>query len=97
MAMAREGGKAIAQGRTGVFEAAVRVSTGRDMDLAATAVNLRAVRVAMPIVIATGFVEAGETNRRREMITSLIPNTKLVDVAGFASFFSQLARDGYAR
>jgi PleD family two-component response regulator len=97
VAIAREGGRAISQARTELFDAALLVSTGRDMDLAATALNLRAVRVSMPIVIATGFVEAGETNRRREMIASLIPNTKLVDVAGFASFFSQLAREVYTR
>jgi hypothetical protein len=50
----------------------------------------------MPIVIATGFVEASETRRRREMIASLIPNTKLLDVAGFASFVSRLAKESYA-
>lgn len=66
------------------------------MDLAATALNLRAVTVSMPIVIATGFVEASETRRRREMIASLIPNTKLLDVAGFASFVSRLAKESYA-
>ena len=52
------------------------------MDLAATALNLRAARVSMPIVIATGLVAAAETDRRREMIASLIPNTKLLDSRG---------------
>jgi hypothetical protein len=93
--IARDGGTAISQARSQLFDAAVLVSTGREMDLAATALNLRAVRVSMPIVIPTGFVGADETNRRRELIASLIPNTKLVDVAGFASFFSRLAREGY--
>jgi hypothetical protein len=89
--IARDGGTAISQARGELFDAAVLVSTGREMDLAATALNLRAARVSMPIVITTGFVEAGETNRRREMIASLIPNTKLLDVAGFGSFFHGLA------
>jgi hypothetical protein len=97
VAIAREGGTAISQAKAELFDAAVLVSTGREMDLAATALNLRTVRISMPIVIATGLVEAGETNRRREMIASLIPNTKLLDVAGFASFFNRLAREGYAR
>ena len=61
------------------------------MDLAATALNLRAVRASMPIVIVSGLVEAGQTNRRREMVASLIPNTKLLDVAGLDSFFRGLA------
>jgi hypothetical protein len=94
--IAREGGTAISQARAQLFDAAVLVSTGREMDLAATALNLRAVTVSMPIVIATGFVEASETRRRREMIASLIPNTKLLDVAGFASFVSRLAKESYA-
>ena len=89
--IARDGATAISQARAELFDAAVLVSTGREMGLAATALNLRAVRVSMPIVIATGLVEAGETNRRREMVASLIPNTKLLDVAGFASFFRELA------
>ena len=86
--IAREGGAALSQARAQLFHAAVLVSTGREMDLAATALNLRAVRASMPIVIAAGFAEAGETNRRREMIASLIPNTQLLSVTGFASFFS---------
>ena len=89
--IARDGWTAISQARAELFDAAVLVSTGREMDLAATALNLRAVRVSMPIVIATGFVDAGEIHQRRELIASLIPNTKLLDVAGFASFFRELA------
>jgi DNA-binding response OmpR family regulator len=95
--MAREGGAALSQARAQLFDAAVLVSTGREMDVAATALNLRAIRISMPIVIASGFVEASETRRRREMIASLIPDTQLLDVAGFASFFSGLAREGYGR
>ena len=96
VAIAREGGTAISQAKAQFFDAVVLVSTGREMDLAATALNLRAARVSMPIVIATGLVAAAETDRRREMIASLIPNTNLLDVAGFASFFGRLAREGYA-
>jgi hypothetical protein len=95
--IARDGGTAISQARSQLFDAAVLVSTGREMDLAATALNLRAVRVSMPIVIPTGFVDAGEIHQRRELIASLIPNTKLLDFAGFASFFDTLAREDYAR
>jgi hypothetical protein len=93
--LAKDGGAAISQARAQLFDAAVLVSSGREMDLAATALNLRAVRPSMPIAIAAGFVEAAETTRRREMIASVIPNTKLLDVAGFASFFSGLAREDY--
>jgi hypothetical protein len=89
--IARDGGTAISQARAELFDAAVLVSTGREMDLAATALNLRAVRASMPIVIVSGLVEAGQTNRRREMVASLIPNTKLLDVAGLDSFFRGLA------
>jgi DNA-binding response OmpR family regulator len=89
--MARDGGTAISQARVELFGAVVLVSTGREMDLAATALNLRAVRASMPIVIATGFVEAGEISRRREIVASIIPNTKLLDVAGFESFFLRRA------
>jgi hypothetical protein len=94
--LARDGGAAISQARAQLFDAAVLVSSGREMDLAATALNLRAVRPSMPIAIAAGFVEAGETTRRREMIASLIPNTKLLNMTGFASFFSGLAREDYS-
>jgi ActR/RegA family two-component response regulator len=89
--IAKDGGTAISQARVGLFDAAVLVSTGREMELAATALNLRAVRISMPIVIATGFAEAGETYRRRGIVASLIPNTKLLDVERFGSFFQGLA------
>ena len=96
VALARDGEADISQARAQLFDAAVLVSSGREMDLASTALNLRAVRASMPIVIAAGFVDSGETNRRRKMIASLIPNTKLLDVTGFPSFFSRLARQDYA-
>ena len=95
--IAREGGTAISQARAECFDAAVLVSTGREMDLAATALNLRAVTFSMPIIIATDLVEAGEAHRRRQMIASLIPNTNLVTIAGFASLFNRLARQGCLR
>ncbi len=85
--VAMEGGVAISQARAEVFDAAVLVSTGREMGLAATALNLRAVRADMSIVIVAGFGEAGQTHRLCETVTSVIPNTRLLDIAGLGSFF----------
>jgi CheY-like chemotaxis protein len=59
------------------FDAAVLVSTGKKMDLAETAFNLRDLRSAMPILIVTGVDEPGQSAVPRAVVAESVPNARV--------------------
>ena len=82
-----DGGVAISRARAEPFDAAILVSTGRQMGMAETAFNLRAVMPSTPIIILTANGVADQTNTLAGIVVGLIPNTSVLDVEGLESFF----------
>jgi hypothetical protein len=82
-----DGGVAISRAGAESFNAAILVSTGRQMGLAETAFSLREVAPSMPIIILTGNRVAGQTSTLAGIVAGLIPNTSVLDVEGLESFF----------
>jgi DNA-binding NarL/FixJ family response regulator len=85
-----DGGVAISRAGAESFDAAILVSTGRQMGLAETAFSLREVAPSMPIIILTGNRVAGQTSTLAGIVAGLIPNTSVLDVEGLESFFRSL-------
>ena len=73
-----DGGRALYQAHRQIFDAAVLVSTGNDMDLVETVLNLSDLRHSMAIVIVTDQAEA--TGSVIGKITAAVPNTIKVNL-----------------
>ena len=72
---ATDGESAIDQIRLAPFDATVIVSTGKNMDIVETALNLRELRPAMPIIVVNESENSAEI---RESTIGLGPQVKLV-------------------
>lgn len=67
--------------RREIFDTAVVVSTGREMDLAETVFNLRDIRSSMEIVIVTDCADASRSVIGEIAVT--VPKTITLNLHGF--------------
>ena len=74
------GDRAVYRIRREIFDAAVLVSTGKEMDLAETVFNLRDIRSSMEIVIVTDCADASRSVI--EKIGATVPNTITLNLHG---------------
>ena len=75
-----DGNRAIYRSRREMFDAAVLVSTGKEMDMVETVFNLRDIRSSMEIVIVADYADAS-----RDVIgeiATIVPNTIMVNLHG---------------
>jgi DNA-binding NarL/FixJ family response regulator len=79
------GARAVYKIRREIFDAAVVVSTGKEMDLAETIFNLRDINNSIEIVIVAGCSDAGENVIGT--IAATVPNTILLNLHGLEVFF----------
>ncbi|MBI4491011.1 MAG: hypothetical protein HY694_18170 [Deltaproteobacteria bacterium] len=75
-----DGDRAVDKIRRATFDAAVLVSTGKEMDLAETVFNLRDIRSSMEIVIVADCADASGNVIGK--IATTVPNTMMVNLHG---------------
>jgi UDP-N-acetylglucosamine 2-epimerase len=75
-----------------MFDAAILVSTGQEMDLAETVFNLRDISSSMEIVIVADRADASEIVIRK--IAATVPNTIMVNLHGLEVLLEAFAGAG---
>jgi hypothetical protein len=85
---AGDGRSAVASSRRYPFDAAVLLSTGSEMDITETALNLRDVSPLMPIVVVTGPWMAHRKPSFTSRIAELIPKTITVQIEELANYLT---------
>jgi DNA-binding NtrC family response regulator len=87
-----DGEMAVFKARREIFDAAVLVSTGKEMDMVETVFNLRDLRRSMPIIIVTGSGGADRNAVTERMVAQSVPNTKVLSLQELKSFFGPAER-----
>ena len=90
-----DGDRAVDKIRRATFDAAVLVSTGKEMDLAETVFNLRDIRSSMEIVIVADCADAS-ANVIGEIATT-VPNTIVVNLHELKGLFEAFRVDSAGR
>lgn len=75
-----DGDRAVHKTRREIFDTAVLISTGKEMDLAETVFNLRDVRSSMEIVIVADCADSSENIMGK--IAATVPDTIMVNLHG---------------
>ena len=78
-----EGTAAIERAKHQPLNAAVLISTGGEMDLAETALNLKDVNPAVEIIVVVGSHNAGEKATQTAAIVRALPKTSVVTISEF--------------
>jgi len=84
-----DGKTAISKVRREKFDMIVLLSTGKEMDVTETLLNLRDIRESMPIVVVTEPHEV-----EKSLVPNLtFPNAKVVSVQGLGNLIESLKKD----
>ena len=86
---------AIAKARRERFNLTMLISTGKEMDITETLLNLRDIRRSMPIVVVTETGDGNEDLARQEFVS--LSNTKVLPLSAIDSFVASLSETNVRR
>jgi CheY-like chemotaxis protein len=84
-----DGDRAVNRMRREIFDTAVVVSTGQEMDMAETVFNLRDIRSSMEIVIVAGCADANQDVIGE--IAATVPKVSMFTITEFQSHLDSIA------
>ena len=88
------GGTAVQRARHDSFSAAVLISTGQEMDLSETALNLHDVAPSLEIVILMDRAPDDEMTAQAEAIVRAIPKSRILRQREFSEYLASLKETG---
>ena len=83
MKRVRDGSKALRTVRHETFDTAVLISTGRQMDLVETILNLRDIRPSMPVIVLIDPASAESSESAQAVIADAIPEIPIFTLSEF--------------
>lgn len=86
------GAAAVAYAKHDSFSAAVLVSTGREMDLAETALNLKDIQPSMEIIFLTDRTMDHQAAVQVEAVHHGIPKSRILTIAELSSYLTSSKR-----
>jgi hypothetical protein len=89
-----DGAVAIERAKHERLNAAVLISTGTQMDLAETALNLKDINSTVEIIIVVGSDIAGEKAAQTAAIIRALPETSVVTIGEFDRYLASLESKG---
>jgi CheY-like chemotaxis protein len=89
-----DGAGAIERAKHQPLNAAVLISTGTEMDLAETALNLKDINSTVEIIIVNGLDNAEEKAAQTAAIVQALPETTVVPISEFDRYLASVASKG---
>jgi hypothetical protein len=86
-----DGAAAIERAKHELLNAAVLISTGKEMDLAETVLNLRDINPAVEIIIVAGSDNAEKKAAQTAAIVQALPETTVVTISEFDRYLASIA------
>jgi CheY-like chemotaxis protein len=86
-----DGAAAISRAKHEPLNAAVLISTGTEMDLAETALNLKDINPAVEIIIVNGSDNAEEKAAQTAAIVQALPETSVISMCEFGRYLASVA------
>ena len=87
------GKSAVSQAQREMFDAALIVSTGEEMDLAETVFNLSDINSAMQVILVSDRTKASEPEIPKDSLERVVPNTKVMTLQELRSYLSSKQKE----
>ena len=90
----RDGNKALRTIRYETFDTAILLSTGKQMDLVETILNLRDIRPSMPVIVLIDPASSEPTDSTQAVIADAIPEIPIFTLSEFQTHLGATSRGG---
>ena len=89
----RDGNGALLAMRHKTFDAAILMSTGAQMDMVETILNLRDMRPAMPVIVLTEPADSKATQAAQKLVARAIPEIPILTLNEFAAHLQTTTKE----